>query len=181
MKSTHNKYRNIIILLAITALLFASCDEISDRGKGVKNKAESAACSAKKKAERKVSEVLPIFDPTEADTYNNKLRFEETLQFAVTNDIKELYGYGEFLGFEAFIAFAFFCDDSTAAKIISKHNLSKEAKSNINLDNIYPDYEWWDLPPGSLIDRYLESNQSYYKFFWFDSDKSKAYYLYFEV
>lgn len=68
------------------------------------------------------------FDSDKADTENNKARFKESIQVELTQDIKNIYCYGDFFGIDYKILISFNCSPETISKIIKEHNLELSGK-----------------------------------------------------
>ncbi len=108
-----------ILTIAFLATLF-SCDRLKRKGHNVVDKTQEKIIETKQKINDKknqlVDNVFPTYDNGKPDTENNKKRFKEHLQVDLTNDVKNIYTYGDFLGADYKVLISFSCDTTTLKK-----------------------------------------------------------------
>lgn len=168
------RFAAVIQLLLLASFNF-SCQQI-------KNKAAKAA-----------DMVWPTFDEHTPDTWHNKERFNEFFGFYPTADVKNIYCYGDVLGFDGTFQFSFNCDSATVIKIIEKYQLTppdttatnsiwhRETQSNISSYSIV-DYEWWnDSITGAVMPYCKCENDRMFTYLWYDTANKKAYYLNYDI
>jgi hypothetical protein len=121
------------------------------------------------------------FDSGTPDTRNNKFHFKNFLNVEITPDVKNIYTFGDELGIDAKYMIAFNCNGTTANKIIEVNEFKAD---NSNQDGYYIQAEhlkWWDRNEVIELPKYSWNDGNYFKYFWYDSIKEKAYYLDFDL
>ena len=125
--------------------------------------------------------LLAAYDTDKPDTKANRERLEDYLKIPATENVKEVYCYADFMGADYTIQLSFICDTSTLSKIIKVNSLSPDSTTSQGL-NLARAFEWWN---GKLIDTIPHfsstTENELYKYLWFDSSVSKAYYLEFSL
>ncbi len=172
-------FRDNITLILCLCMLFASCETISNKGKEIAHKAEE---KVKQESDELTDKAFPEFDPHNADTKFNKLRFREFLKVELTSDIKNIYCFEDAMGIDADYQFSFNCNASTVEKILEKHHFSPDSTSKDFSTGIQHDFDWWDKDKIEKLKMYSwNEKERYYKFFWYDEKEEKAYYFEFDL
>ncbi len=160
-----------VVLIGITA----SCNRIAKKGKDIAHRAEA-------KMEDKSDDLFPTFDAYKADTKFNKKRFHDFLKVEITPDVKNIYCHDDAIGIDADYQFGFNCNDSTAQRIIRKHQLKLDLLTEDNGFGLQDDFDWWDKKKIEKLDLYSWTNgNQYFKYFWYDSKEQKAYFFDFDM
>lgn len=122
------------------------------------------------------------FDSNEADTKNNKKQLKKYLNVDLTEDIKEIYCFGDFLGADFTVLFSFTCDSITVQRIIEKNNLTLTDKDSDNAFSSNYNFEWWDKEKITQIRAY-KNVEDYHlqQYLWYDKDVKRAYYQKFSM
>lgn len=162
-------------------LTLLSCDRIKRKGDAVIGKTKQTVSKTRQKISDKknqlVDKVFPTYDNWKADTENNKRRFKEHLQVDPTQDVKNIYAYGDFMGIDYKVLIAFKCDTATINKIvgIKKMTLSKEAYDDgLSFGAEFP---WWDKKAIEKIKPYKVGKEyEYWEYLWYDHRNKVAYY-----
>ncbi len=174
MKSTI--YRLLVLVVMIGII---SCNQI-------KNKTTKITVTTKEELKNQtqkiVEEIFPVFDYDKPDTKNNKKRFKDFLKIEITPDVKNIYCFDDTIGIDADYMFAFNCNSKTSNRIIEAHNLVIDT---INLSNGFEmqhDFEWWDKKRIKNLQKYSwTDNNQYFKYYWYDGVKEKAYFFDFDM
>jgi len=152
----------LIYILIILTLTFYSCNRIKNKSKDL------------------IDNVFPHFDAYKPDTKFNKKRFKDFLQVELTDDIKNIYCFGDAIGIDAYYLFSFNCDTATVRKIIEKHQFKLDTIANRTF-GFQDDFEWWDKKKIEKLDLYTWEGDRYFKHFWYDSTEQKAYYFDYDI
>jgi hypothetical protein len=135
-----------------------------------------------KKKEQLVDKVFPSYDNGKPDTENNKKRFKEHLQADVSDDVKNIFAYGDFIGIDYKVLISFTCDTTTINKIIRTKQMSL---STIDYDDglsFSAEFPWWDKERISKIKPYKTGKEyEYWEYLWYDIQTRQAYYLEFSL
>lgn len=159
--------------------IISSCERIKNKGEDIAAEIEE---KVKNKSEDLADKVVPHFDAYTADTKYNKERFRDFLQVDLTPDIKNIYCFADAIGIDAGYQFAFSCDQSTAERIIQKHQLRLDSKTTDFAFGLQYDFDWWDKTKIEKLKLYSwEGEHQYYKYFWYDQKEQKAYYFDFDM
>ena len=178
-KSTLRYSKNILTIAFLLTLL--SCDGVKKKGDSVVDKTKETVSEAKQKISDKknqlVDKVFPTYDNGKADTENNKKRFKEHFQVDLTNDVKNIYAYGDFLGADYKVLIAFTCDQTTIDKIIATKKMqlttSKDDDGLLFLD----EFKWWDKDKIELLEPYkIGKEAEYWQYLWYDTKTRQAFY-----
>ncbi len=171
---------NYILAIALLATLF-SCNRLKRKGHEVVDKTHEKVSETKQKVSDKkgqlVDKVFPTYDNVKPNTENNKKRFKEHLQVDLTDDIKSIYAYGDFIGVDYMVLISFSCDNSTIEKIIAtkkmKLTTSKDDDGLIFLD----EFKWWDKNKIELLEPYKVGKEAeYWQYLWYDRNSKTAFY-----
>ena len=168
--------------MTITFLLtLLSCDRLKRKGNSLVDKTKKTASKINEKIiDRKnkfVDKVFPNYDYDKADTENNKKRFKEHLQTDVTDDVKNIFAYGDFLGVDYKVLIGFTCDQTTIEKIITIKKMqlttAKDDDGLIFLD----EFKWWNKYKIELLDPYIVGKKTeYWQYLWYDKKTKQAFY-----
>lgn len=171
--------RQIIYIFTILALIVCSCDKIKSKGKELADKSTE---KVKDISGDLAAKVIPKFDAYKPDTKYNKERFKEFLQIDLTEDINNIYCFGDFIGIDSGYQFSFNCDSSTAERIIEKHHLTLNNENTDFAFGLQSDFKWWNKKKIEKLKLYSwEGEHRYYKYFWYDKNEHKAYYFDFDM
>ena len=174
------RYLNIILITAYLSTL-TSCERIKKKGGIVVDKAKETVAETKKSIGNKKNQVtdriFPIYNSDKADTEFNRKRFKEHLQVDLTDDIKDIYAYGDFLGIDYKVLIAFTCDQSTIDRIIEVKKMqlttSKDDDGLLFLD----EFKWWDKDKIEVLEPFkVGKEQEYWQYLWYDPKTKQAFY-----
>jgi hypothetical protein len=157
-----------LLLLTLNIGLF-SCDKIKHKGQYFLEKSKS-------KVATKLDAYFPSYDASMPDTENNKKRFREILKIEVSEDVKNIYAYGDFLGADFKILLAFSCNKTTLKHIIDKNNLqlSNEKSGGLVFGEEFP---WWHKKIIAKINPYkIGEEGKFWRYLWYDVATQIAYY-----
>jgi hypothetical protein len=167
----------IFIIGLIT--LFLSCNRIVKKSEEVVDNAKEKIIEKK---DDLVDKVFPVYDHSAPDTDNNKKRFKEHLQIDITNDVKNIYSYGDFLGADYKVLFTFTCNQASIDKIIGikQMQLSQSGfDSGLYFSN---DLKWWDADKIKRIVPHKSGVESeYWQYLWYDAKTRQAFYQEFSL
>lgn len=167
------------ILTIFISLTIVSCDRIKNKGQKLADKAEE---KIQDKSKDLADKVVPHFDAYNPDTKFNKERFKEFLQVDLSADIKNIYCFDDAIGIDADYMFSFNCDTTTARKIIEKHQLKLDKTTTDYAFGLQHDFVWWDKKKIEKLNLYSrQSDNQYFKYFWYDKSEQKAYYFDFDM
>jgi hypothetical protein len=165
-----------ILILAFGILLF-SCDRVKRKGRQLSDKASKEIDQAKQKISDKKDKLFPAYDSGKPDTESNRKRFKEHLQVAVSEDVKDIYTYGDFLGVDYKVLIAFTCDTSTIARIVQAQGLELSQQDMDTGLFFLDELPWWDKKIIENIRPYKQGKEyEYWKYLWYDVKNKKAYY-----
>lgn len=173
------RLRNCILTSAFIITLF-SCERIRKKGNAVIDKTEAKVSEAAQKVvstnQELKDKVFPTYDSNKPDTDNNKKRFKEHLNIDLTNDVKNIYTYGDFLGADYKVLISFNCDITTINKIVTVKNMVLQNSNDEGL-GFGEEFQWWDKNKIHKIKPYKEGKEAeYWKYLWFDKSSKTAYY-----
>jgi hypothetical protein len=167
------------ILTIMYYLTIVSCDSIQNKGKEIVNKTEE---KVKAKSEELANKVVPQFDAYNADTKFNKERFKDFLQIELSSDVKNIYCFDDAIGIDADYMFSFNCFETTAKKIIEKHQLKLDKTITDYAFGLQHDFDWWNKEKIEKLDLYsFQGEHQHFKYFWYDKTEEKAYYFEFDM
>ncbi len=169
-----------ILTIAFLATLF-SCDRLKRKGHNVVEKTQEKIIETKQKIKDKknqlVDNVFPTYDNGKPDTENNKKRFKEHLQVDLTNDVKNIYTYGDFLGADYKVLISFSCDTTTLKKIVKAKAMTISTKDNDEGLLFSDEFPWWDKKVIAKIKPFKIGKEfEYWQYLWFDKISNTAYY-----
>ena len=173
------KLRSYIATILILITVLISCDRIKNKTERVADKVkEKTKEELKEQTQKIVDKVFPPFDHDRPDTYNNKKRFKDFLKIEITPDVKNIYCFADAIGIDADYMFAFNCESATSRKIIEVHNLTIDTLNSDNAFGLQHNFEWWDKERISGLKKYSWTNgDQYFKYYWYDQEKQKAYFF----
>lgn len=160
-----------VALIGITV----SCNRVARKGKDIAHRTEE-------KISDKSDDLFPTFDAYKADTKFNKKRFHDFLKVEITSDVKNIYCHDDAVGIDADYQFGFNCSNSTAQRIIKKHQLKLDLLTEDQAFGLQDDFDWWDKKKIEKLDLYSWTDgRQYSKYFWYDSKEQKAYFFDFDM
>ena len=172
-------------LATLLFLLFAlgSCDRIRHKSDEVAERVKAKTkAELREQTQKVVDKVFPPFDHDQPDTENNKIRFRDFIQVELSPDVRNIYCFDDAISIDADYMFAFNCADSTSEKIIQKHQLRPEGIVQNNGFGMQHDFPWWDKKRIATLPKYSwNSNERYFKHFWYDRENQQAYYFEFDL
>ena len=162
------------LLLTLFFLSFSmtvlSCGKIKRRGHELIGKSKAAVAD-------QTERVFPTYNAYTADTDDNKNRFKEHLQVELTNDVKNLYTYGDFMAIDYSVLMSFSCDQSTIDKIIEKNGLQLSTEDSMRAISFPGKFGWWKQ---DVIDRLIPysagEEDEFWQFLWYDPVTKQAFY-----
>ena len=170
---------NRTLLVLLLALVF-SCNKVKQAGTEAIDKTKEEVRETKRNVvssvNRKADSVFPSYDSDMPDTESNRIRFQEMLQVAVTDDVKNIYCFGDFMGTDHKILIAFQCDTSTVHRIIKtkRMQLCETADQGLIFTG---EFSWWNKEKIEKIRPYRKGKDfEYWEYLWFDKETSTAYY-----
>lgn len=172
----HKKLLTLSFLLTIL-----SCHRIETKGDKVINTTKETIAESRQKfsiqKDQLIDKFFPSYDSYQPDTKNNRKRFTKHLQVDLTEDIKNIYAHGDFLGADYKVLIAFTCDQPTVDKIVAIKKMqltkSKDDDGLFFLDEL----EWWDKKKIELLQPYKVGKKAeYWQYLWFDQKTGQAFY-----
>jgi hypothetical protein len=168
----------LTIVLLLTLL---SCDRIKRKGDNIVDKTKQAASETKQKMSKTKNElidiVFPTYDNGKADTESNKRRFKEHLQVDLSQDIKNIYAYGDFMGIDYKVLIAFYCDTATINKIVTRKKMILSKQDFDYGLSFGAEFSWWDKKTIEGIKPYKVGKEyEYWEYLWYDQRNKVAYY-----
>lgn len=169
-----------ILTIAFFITLF-SCDRLKRKGHDVVNKTKEKISGTKQKIVDKkdqlVDKAFPTFDNGQPDTENNKKRFKEYLKVDLTNDVKNIYAYGDFLGADYKILISFSCNWATFNKIVNVKKMTISTEDNDEGLLFSEEFPWWNKKVIATIKPFKAGKENeYWQYLWFDKKSKMAYY-----
>jgi len=111
------------------------------------------------------------------DTISNKQKFKEIFQVELSEDVKDIYGYGDFAFFDYSVEMTFQCDTSTLRKIIAAKKLELSKNEGGGLYGAGDDLSWWHRDKIDTLYPWKTGEESkFWKYLWYDSATQQAYY-----
>lgn len=78
--------------------------------------------------------------------------------------------------------FTFNCSTSTSKKIIEVHKLKLDTVDSDNGFGLQHEFEWWNKERIKKLPKYSwKYNDQYFKYYWYDAEKGKAYFFEFNI
>jgi hypothetical protein len=122
------------------------------------------------------------FDSLNPDTDLNQIHFKNFLKVDITPDVKNIYCFADELGADASYLFSFNCDQQTANKIIKANKLVLDTADREQAVSIQENgLKWWDTNITKTLPFYKWSGDRYYKYFWYDKNKNRGYFMDFDT
>ncbi len=164
----------LFYILIVLCLGVISCDRIKSKGKDIAMKTEQ---KVKNKSKNIANKMFPHFDADKADTEDNKKRYEEYLEVALTPDVSSIFCFGDFLGVDYKVLFSFTCDSTTIQQIIKQKNLELSNEPD-DTGLVFPDmFDWWNKEKIKNMKAYnCETEHGIWQYLWYDIENKKAYY-----
>jgi hypothetical protein len=168
------------LTIAILATL-SSCDRLNRKGHEVVDKTQEKIGATKQKfidkKDQLVDKVFQTYDNGKPDTENNKKRFKEHLQVDLTNDVKNIYAYGDFLGADYKVLISFSCDTATLSKIVKAKGMTISTKENDDGLFFLDEFPWWDKEVIAKIKPFKVGKEyEYWQYLWYDKKSKTAFY-----
>lgn len=170
-----------VYLPLVLLLNCSSCDRVRHKGEQVSGNVKNKIAEARQTVNDKKEELKEKFDPTYdykvPDTKPNKGRFKQHLGIEPTNDVKNIYAYGDFfLGLDYKVLIAFSCDKSTIEKIIQRKDLQPAGRKGGGL-MFLDEFSWWDKNKIDSLEGYRKGIESeYWEYLWYDPKTKRAFY-----
>lgn len=124
----------------------------------------------------------PPFDHGTPDTENNTFHYENLVNVKISEDVKNLYTFGNENGFDASYYIAFECNSQTAEKIIDANKMAPDSIKGAEL-RLDSKMEWWDEADIDTLDKHVFSNadNTYFRYFWYNEQTNQGYFLDFDL
>jgi len=159
-----------ILLILIFSFSIFSCDR-------VKKKGENVIAKAKNGASKQLDKIFPTYDAYKPDTDHNKRRFKEHLQVELTDDVKNIYSYGDFLGINYKVLIAFTCSKTTINSIIEIKKMQKTPSKDDDGLFFLAEFKWWDKDKIELLTPYkIGEKGKHWQYLWYDRKTKQAFY-----
>lgn len=181
LRGTKQMRLTITILTLVLVTSFLSCDRIKKKGQDVADATKEKTAEARQKISDKKDELIdsafPAYDSDKRDTEHNKKRFKEHLQVDLTDDVKNIYAFGDFLGADYKVLITFTCDTSTLKKIILAKSMTISKTDNDEGLAFLDEFPWWNKKLIAKIKPYKVGKEyEYWQYLWFDNKTKTAYY-----
>jgi hypothetical protein len=180
MKNKNNILKKMLFIATIIgSITLFSCNKIKNKGQSIAAQAEE---KVKDKADNLVDKIVPQFDSDTPDTKHNKARFNEFLQIELTPDIKNIYCFADRMGADSDFQFSFNCNAATVRRIIEQHKLVLDKDNKDFATGLQHDFDWWNKKDIAKLPLYMwKGEKEYFKYFWYDKEKQKAYFFDFDL
>lgn len=123
-----------------------------------------------------IEHVFPSYDADSADTKDNKDRFKEHLQVELTDDVKDLYTYGDFMGIDYSVLMSFTCEQTTIDRIIKRNGLHLSFEGD-NGFVLQPNLNWWKRDSiNQLIPYKAGEEDEFFQYLWYNPVTKRAFY-----
>jgi hypothetical protein len=171
----------ISILVLCFCVYIVACDKVERKGNHLLDKTNRKIEDAKQtiidKKDSLVDKVFPRYDFDSSDTESNKKRFREHLTIPISNDIKEIYTYGDFLGIDYKVLIAFKCEKATIEKIVEVKKMKQYSVSENHAMKFSVEFKWWDQEKIDTIRPYkVGKDAEYWQYLWYDPISKQAFY-----
>ncbi len=172
-------FTNYILSFTLLAT-FLTCCKLKRKGQNLIESSKEKVSETKQKISEKknqlVDKVFPKYDIGKPDTESNKKRFTEHLQVDLSDDVKNIYAYGDFIGVDYKVLISFNCEPLTISKIATAKNMILSTENDEGL-SFLADFTWWQKEIIAKIKPYkVVKEYEYWQYLWYDSKKNKAYY-----
>ena len=162
-------------------MTLSSCDRLKRKGHEAVDKTQEKIGETKQriidKKDQLVDRVFPTYDNGKPDTENNKKRFKEHLKVDLTNDVKNIYAYGDFLGADYKVLISFSCDTATLNKIVKTKGMTISTTDNDEGLFFLDEFPWWDKKIIAKTKPFKVGKEyEYWQYLWFDKKSKTAYY-----
>ena len=151
-------YLKNIVGIVIFSSIFSSCDRLKGKGKqtvaGTKQTIGQANQKLSREKEQLIDEVFPKYDYQKVDTENNKKRLKEHLQIPLTDDIKNIYAFRDFLRIDYKVLIAFTCDQATINRVVAAKKMELSTKKSDDGLYFLDEFPWWDKDQIELLQPY---------------------------
>jgi hypothetical protein len=159
----------------------SSCNRLKRKGHEVVDKTQEKVSETKQKIDDKkdqlVDKVFPTYDNGKPNTENNKKRFKEHLIIDLTDDVKNIYAYGDFLGANYKVLISFNCGTFTINKIVRAKAMTISTTENDDGLLFLDEFPWWDKKVIAKIKPFkIGKEYEYWQYLWFDKKSKTAYY-----
>jgi hypothetical protein len=130
------------------------------------------------KGNRFVDKIFPAYDSDKPDTESNKKRFKEHLEVNVTEDVKNIYSYGDFMGIDYKVLISFQCDSTTIEKIVRVKGMTLSTQDHDEGLHFLVELPWWNKEKISSGDKPYKVGKEYeyWEYLWYDRESKTAYY-----
>lgn len=111
------------------------------------------------------------------DTDDNKQRFREHLETAVTPDVKELFTYGHVMGIDNSVLMSFTCEQSTINRIIRKNGMELCTDTTDKGLYITGCPQWWNRDAiENLVPYKAGEEDGFWQYLWYNPVTKQAFY-----
>ncbi|MCF6403025.1 hypothetical protein L3C95_09085 [Chitinophaga filiformis] len=162
------------LLLTLCFMSFSmtvlSCGKLRHKGHVLIN-------GAKEVATVQVENIFPTYNADIADTKDNQNRFREHLQIELTNDVKDLYTYGDFMAIDYSVLMSFSCDQSTIDRIIEQNGLQLTTEHDMRGISFPGRFNWWKQEEiDQLIPYRAGEEDEFWQYLWYNPVTKQAFY-----
>ena len=171
---------DILLLVGLVAAATA-CNKVKRKAEAIMHRGSQRIDTAKDKLGNKKDQIIdyafPAYDSGTPDTDNNKKRFAKHLQVSLTDDVKNIYAYGDFLGADYKVLISFECDISTIDRIVKVKRMKPAGVKGPHGLVFSVDLPWWDESKFTKLRPYKVGKEyEYWEFLWYDKNTKTAYY-----
>lgn len=132
-----------------------------------------------------VAHIFPIYDDNKPSSDNNRNYFKKYLNIELTNDVRNIYSCGDFLGADYKVLIAFICDTVTLEKIVRTKGMSISNQNNDEGLVFSEEFPWWDKKIIAKNKPYKIGRKAGYKtdweYLWYDAQSETAFYEQFSL
>jgi hypothetical protein len=165
--------------LLLVVLVVAGCTQLQSKSKEIARKTQQKFATKK---DELVDKLHPHFDAYHPDTPFNRKRFHEFLKIPLTDDVHSIYCFADEMGIDADYQFAFKCSPATVQRLVKKLQLKPGSPYFDDISSLQTEFEWWKKKEIQPLDVYSHQvSPTYYRYFWYDVHKQKAYYFEFDM
>lgn len=121
--------------------------------------------------------VFPRYDAYKADTKWNRKRFREHLKIDLTEDVTDIYAFGDFLGIDYKVLIAFNCESSTFKRIVQINGLALSNREDDRGLHFMDEFPWWNKEQIAKLKPFKAgAEHAFWKYLWYDTASKQAYY-----